>query len=260
MSTTTGSSLDRALTLLFAFADPESDAQIFTVSGLAAELGMDKAQVSRALATFARYGLVEKLDGRRGYQLGWSVVHLASRALVAQTMSSVYPVLSQLATEWEETVHFSVRDGSHAVALASFEPDRRLYVTVPTGRPEPLLGSATGYALLARSESDELRAIFDSTARRTRIEAGTWGEVRDRIAQVSEDGYSVVVNERDDQITTVAVPILDVGNYRDRVYAAIGVSAPDDRIGDRVDDLVAALVGIGTTANTFLEGKGRART
>ncbi|MFT4009716.1 MAG: IclR family transcriptional regulator [Nocardioidaceae bacterium] len=255
VSTQIASSLDKSLALLFAFADPDDDQQVFTVSGLAEQQGMDKAQVSRILATFAKYGLVERLEQRRGYQLGWSIVHLASRALTAQTMSSLYPVLTRLADEWEETVHFSVRDGAHAVALASFEPDRRLYVRVPVGRRDALVGSAVGYVLLSRSDDGEVRSVFDETSRRTRIEAGSWGEVRGLVEHVRAAGYSMVVNERDDQITTVAVPIHDVGNYRDRVYAAVAVSAPDERIGARRDELVERLLGVASEANAFLQGR-----
>jgi IclR family transcriptional regulator, KDG regulon repressor len=253
MSSQIASSLDKSLALLFAFA--EGDEQVCTVSGLAEQQGMDKAQVSRVLATFAKYGLVERLEQRRGYQLGWSIVHLASRALHAQTMSTIYPALSQLSTDWDETVHFSIRDGAHSVALAAFEPDRRLYVSVQTGRPQPLIGSAVGYALLSRSEHEELRSVFDSSARRTRTEAGNFSVVRDEVARVREAGYSVVSNERDDLITTVAVPVLDVGNYRGRVYAAVGVSAPDDRVAGRRDELVERLVAVADAANSFLRGK-----
>lgn len=255
MSSPTASSLDKSLALLFAFA--ENDAQICTVSGLAEQHQMDKAQVSRVLATFAKYGLLERLDQRRGYQLGWSVVHLASRALHAQTMSAIYPALSQLATDWDETVHFSIRDGAHSVALAAFEPDRRLYVSVQTGRPEHLIGSAVGYALLSRSESDELRSVFDSSARRARTDAGNISSVREEVQRAADDGYSVVTNERDDLITTVAVPIMDVGNYHGRVYAAIGVSVPDHRIGGRRDELVERLLAVAEDANAFLRGKER---
>jgi DNA-binding IclR family transcriptional regulator len=255
MSSQIASSLDKSLALLFAFAESNGQQQVFTVSGLADSLGMDKAQVSRVLATFAKYGLVERLEQRRGYQLGWSIVHLASRALHSQTMSSIYPALSQLATDWDETVHFSVRDGVHSVALAAFEPDRRLYVNVQTGRRDALMGSAVGYALLCRSEAEELRSVFDGSARRTRTEAGSWSAVRDEVQRVADVGYSVVTNEREDQITTIAVPVLDVGNYRDRVYAAIGVSAPDDRVGARRDELVSRLVAVADAANSFLRGK-----
>ncbi|MGB3481729.1 MAG: IclR family transcriptional regulator [Mycobacterium sp.] len=255
MSSPNASSLDKALALLFAFVDSDRDQQVYTVSALAEAQGMDKAQVSRALATFAKYGLVERLEPRRGYQLGWSIVHLASRALHAQTMSSIYPALSQLATDWDETVHFSIRDGADSVALAAFEPDRRLYVNVQTGRRDALIGSAVGYALLSRSTPEELRSIFDSSARRARSEAGSWTAVREDVQRAAAEGHSVVVNERDELVTTVAVPVIDVGNYRDRVYAAIGVSAPDDRVRARHAELVERLVEIADSANAFLRGK-----
>lgn len=254
----TTSSLDKALAVLFSFADPQTDQRVFTVSGLAELHGMDKAQVSRMLATFAKYGLVERLDKRRGYQLGWSVVHLAGRALTAQTMSSIYPALSQLAVDLEETVHFSIRDGRNAVALATFEPDRRLFVSVPPGRTTALVGSAVGYALLSQSDSDDLRSLLQKSSRRGNGSSVTWTALQDRVEHVRVDGFSLVADERGEGITTAAVPIFDVGNYRGRVHAAIGLSAPDERVGARAPQLVERLLEIAGNANDYLRGKDEA--
>lgn len=255
MSNPGASSLDKALALLFAFAEPESSQRVFTVSALAEQQGMDKAQVSRALATFAKYGLVERLESRRGYQLGWSVIHLAGRALRAQTMSLIYPALSQLAVDLDETAHFSVRDGSQWVPLASFEPDRRLFVSVPVGRPAPLLGSGVGHALLARSDDEDLRSIFKKSERRTHPELRTWRDFQAQVQAVCADGYSIVSNERGDGITTAAVPIFDVGNYRGQVHAAIGISAPDERVAEQAEVFVERLTQVAGVANDFLRGR-----
>lgn len=248
----TTSSLDKALAVLFTFADPQTDQRVFTVSGLAELHGMDKAQVSRTLATFTKYGLVERLDKRRGYQLGWSVVHLAGRALVAQTMSSIYPALSQLAVDLEETVHFSIRDGRASVALATFEPDRRLFVSVPIGRTTPLIGSAAGYALLSQSDIDDLRSLLQKSIRPGNRASDAWAILQDQVERVRVDGFSLVADERGEGITTAAVPIFDVGNYRGRVHAAIGLSAPDDRVGDRAPELIERLLQIASNANEYL--------
>jgi DNA-binding IclR family transcriptional regulator len=169
MASQIASSLDKALGLLFAFADPDLGARVLTVSALAERSGMDKAQVSRVLATFAKYGVVERLDHRRGYQLGWSVLSLASAALLAQTYSTVYPLLSQLSIDVRESVHFSVRDGASAVTVGAFEPDRRLAVRLRTGRAFPLLGSAVGHALLARSSDAEVASIVGTLDRKNTV-------------------------------------------------------------------------------------------
>lgn len=133
MSAPISSSLDKALALLFAFVSEDGSQRVFTVSSLAERLGMDKAQVSRTLATFAKYGLVERLEKRRGYQLGWAIVPLASRALTAQTMSTLYPELTRLSADLGEAVHFSVRDGASSVCLATFAPERRIFVQQQEG-------------------------------------------------------------------------------------------------------------------------------
>lgn len=256
MASQIASSLDKALGLLFSFADPDQGERVLTVSALAERSGMDKAQVSRVLATFAKYGVVERLDHRRGYQLGWSVLTLASRALLAQTFSAVYPLLSQLSIDVRESVHFSVRDGATAVTVGAFEPERRLAVRLRTGRPFPLLGSAVGQALLARSTDAEVASIVgDARDLPTRDVLPTLDEVRAELAGVREAGHALVRQELGEDITTIAVPIDDVGNYEGRVYAVVSASAPTERFDAIHDDVLERLTRIAADTNDFLSGR-----
>jgi DNA-binding IclR family transcriptional regulator len=246
------SSLDKALSLLFAFAEPGSTKRVFTVSALAETLGMDKAQVSRALATFAKYGMVERLDGRNGYQLGWSLVPLASRSLTAQTMSALYPELSRLSVELGETVHFQVRDAATRVPLAAFVPNRTLYAAVHVGRAEPLLGSAVGHALLSRSDEPDVRALFDAQGPASRT--GSWSKAIGAVRSAEADGYAVHVDG--DEVTTIAAAIHDIGNYHGRVYAAIAVSAPAFRFEAQRERILERIVDVSAMGSRYLEARG----
>jgi DNA-binding IclR family transcriptional regulator len=258
MASQIASSLDKALGLLFAFTDPDLGARVLTVSALAERSGMDKAQVSRVLATFAKYGVVERLDHRRGYQLGWSVLTLASRALLAQTFSAVYPLLSQLSIDVRESVHFSVRDGATAVTVGAFEPERRLAVRLRTGRPFPLLGSAVGQALLARSTDAEVASIVGDARDLEPHDAQalpSLDEVRSSLAGVRDAGHALVPHELGEDITTIAVPIDDVGNYEGRVYAVVSASAPSERFDAIHGQVLERLTGIAAETNDFLSGR-----
>ncbi|WP_084124564.1 IclR family transcriptional regulator [Demequina sp. NBRC 110054] len=255
MTANASSSLDRALSLLMAFADPDSEQRVFTVSALAERMQMDKAQVSRTLATFAQYGLVERLENRRGYQLGWASIHLAGKAMIAQTMSAIYPELAVLSAEVEETVWIAVRSGSRGIALETFEPDRSLQVRIVPGKPFPLVGSAMGEALLSQSCDDDVRALHKGSPRPRGGSLPTVRETLDRVALAREQGYGLVVDERAEQVTSLAVPIVDVGNYSGRVFAAIAISAPDARFPTDSTALRERLLEIASNANAFLEGR-----
>lgn len=255
MSAPIASSLDKALALLFAFAESDSTQRVFTVSALAESLGMDKAQVSRALATFARYGMVERLEGRGGYQLGWSLVPLASRSLTAQTMSALYPQLSRLSIEVGETVHFQVRDSSTSVPLAAFVPDRSLYVAVHTGRAESLMGTAVGYALLSRSDDADVRSLFDAQKPGSR-RVGSWSKVSRAVRDAAELGYSILEDPSGDAVTTIASPIHDIGNYHGRVYAVVALSAPTTRFEAQRDHIVARMREVSAIGSRYLEARG----
>lgn len=255
MASQIASSLDKALGLLFAFAEPDEGTRVLTVSSLAEKSGMDKAQVSRVLATFAKYGIVEKLDHRRGYQLGWAVLTLASRALLAQTFSTVYPLLTQLSVDVGESIHFSVRDGSSAVTVGAFEPERRLAVRLTPGRSFPLLGSAVGHALLARSSEAEVLSLVEEAAPTATGGAPTVAAVQSDLAGVRDTGHSLVRQELGEDIVSLAVPIDDVGNYEGRVYAVVSASAPSARFDAIQAEVLERLTAIAAETNAYLSGR-----
>ena len=252
-----GSSLDKSLALLFAFAEPGSDQRVFTVSALAKSSGMDKAQVSRMLASFVEFGMVERLEGRAGYQLGWALVTLASRSLTAQTMSELYPELSRLSIELGETVHFRIRNGETSVALAAFEPNRALYVPVPEGRAEPLLGSAVGYAFLSRTEPAEVQALIDAAPTAARSRFGGVRAAQAAVAEAAEAGYSIVEDPDGEGVTTFAAPIYDIGNYHGRVYAVVAVSVPSSRLDGQQQRIVERILEVSHLGSRYLESQGR---
>ncbi len=256
MSAPIASSLDKALALLFAFAEPGRDQRVFTVSALAETVGMDKAQVSRALATFGKYGMVERLEGRTGYQLGWSLVPLASRSLTAQTMSALYPELARLSIELGETVHLQIRSSAASVPMAVFDPDRRLHVVVHTGQPQPLLGTAVGYALLSRSDEADVRTLFDAHRASGKPRVGNWSSIIAAVREAAEAGYSVHEDSTEDAVTTVAAPIHDIGNYYGRVYAVVALSAPTARFEGQRDQIIARVQEVSALGDRYLESRG----
>ncbi|WP_028708919.1 IclR family transcriptional regulator [Propionicicella superfundia] len=228
------SSLDKALQLLFALRGDHASAR--AVGDLARETALDKAQVSRYLQTFNKYGLVERLPGRQGYRLGWGLVLLSQHAFMAQVLQVVHPRIRRLSADVEESVFFSVRDGSQAVTLTSAEPERRLYARSWNGRPFSLIGSGVGYVLLAECTEDEVRAIWETDG-----EAHSLDRVVTGVREAKQQGFSVVRNEFSEGVSAIAFPVRLGSAERSPLVGVVSVSAPSGRFERELTTIEGAL-------------------
>lgn len=97
--------------------------------------------------------------------------------------------------------------------------------------------------------------LYDSVKPKVRSGIGGWRSVSAAVDAAALQGYSVVRNEQNEGITTIASPIHDVGNYRGRVYAAVGLSAPDERFAEQEQAIVDRVATVAASVNAALQGR-----
>jgi len=228
------SSLDKALNVLLTLRDDGTSAH--AVGDIARATNLDKAQVSRYLQTFSRYGLVERLPGRQGYRLGWGIVALSQQAFMSRVLTMVGSHIRALCRSLEESVFFSVREGDHAVTLTSAEPERRLYSRSWNGRPFSLVGSGVGYVLLAECRDEEVRQIWEADSG-----SHSWERVRSGVDQAREQGFVIVRDEFSEGISAAAFPLRFERNGQATLVGALSVSAPSERFERHCDAIVSEL-------------------
>jgi IclR helix-turn-helix domain len=135
--------LDRGLRLLHLVADAPGG---LTVTEAAAQLGVGRAVVYRLAATLADHSMIRR-DAAGRLRLGVGVLHLAHRSqpLIADIAR---PVLRRLAESVGATAHFTITDGTEAVALAVVEPSwTELHVAYRAGTRHAMDRGAAGRAI-----------------------------------------------------------------------------------------------------------------
>jgi IclR family transcriptional regulator, KDG regulon repressor len=228
--------LERMIDILTALGEPEST----NVGGLGvvriAELvGREKSQVSRALRTLDQAGLVERDAATREYRLGWRLFVLAARVGNQRLLALSPPLLHELVGALGETAHLTVLDGGEVVTVLSESSPSVVRAIEWTGRSVPSHCTSSGRALLLDHDAGSLRALFgdrDLQAPGPRAPREL-GELAARIATARERGYAAVDEEFEPGLVGVAAPVRD---FRGRIVAALNVSAPKFRLGQRLDD------------------------
>ena len=223
-------SVQRAIAVLDALA--EGGAELGT-NEIARRTGVNASSISRLLSTLTDAGLVQHLPATGRYRLGVRILQLASAARANLDLRVVArPLLEELAELSGETVTLSL-PGEHDVLTVDFvQSSRSVRSVAEIGRNSIAHATATGKVFLAcggHLPEGDLQAFTEATITDRKVLAAAINEIASR-------GYAVALRERDNDLSAVAVPVLDAGG---QLIAILGVQGPATRL-DRTT--MAALV------------------
>ncbi|HET6171354.1 MAG TPA: IclR family transcriptional regulator [Gaiellales bacterium] len=230
--------LARGLEVLGALAEPEAAREGLGVVRLAAIIGADKSQLSRALATLAEAGFVERDHETLAYRIGWRVFALAARTAESRLLVAGPAVLRGLVAELGESAHLSVRQGVHVLTLLSESSASTLHAPGRVGALTPLTTTSAGRALVSDLGEQELDALGLASA-------------SEAIARARRDGYAIVREEFEAGLVAAAAPIRDPAGH---IIAALNISAPGFRFEHRLEEAARCLVEAADALSRVLRG------
>lgn len=203
---------------------------------IAERLGRENSQVSRALRALAEAGMVERDPRTLDYRLGWRLYSYAARTFEARLVHVAGPFVRRLVAAVQETAHLCVYRGNQVLTLWSeTAPHTYRASTAWDGLSVPLLSAVAGRVLLSDWEPAVVRTWFgdvavSSSAERPRVR--TADELVSELAAIRQRGYALAREEFEIGVVSCSAPVKD---SRGRVLAALTISAPSPRLGDRLD-------------------------
>jgi len=219
-------SLARGLAVIRSFG---GDAQALTLSEVAERTAMSRAAARRFLLTLGELGYVTTVDKRfrltpRVLDLGYA--YLASRDLP----QAAHPFIEQVTHKTEEACSVCVLDGTEVVYVAKVPGKRVMTSTHSVGTRVPAYPTSMGRVLLAALSPGDLDRYF-AEARIDKLTPHTvtdeWA-LRKTLRQIAADGYSVVDQELEEGLRSIAAPVRDKSGA---IVAALTVCANSSRIG-----------------------------
>lgn len=214
--------VERAVAILKAFspASPEMG-----VTDLARKLGLHKSTVHRLLVTLERAGFVLKDPTTGRYRLGLPLFELGS--LVVNTMDLrqvARPFIEEAHRASGETVHLAILDEGEVVYIDKIESTRQVRMSSVVGRRAPAHCTGLGKVLLAALPGAALdQVILHRGLRGYTARTLTSGEdLRNHLAVVRQQGYSVDAGEHEELVRCAAAPVFD---HTNNVLAALSIAA-----------------------------------
>lgn len=196
------------------------------VREVAAQLKMAKSSTHDLMASLAKLGFLNKTEENR-YRLGWRLVTLSETLLATTELrKEAHPVMEDLATQYQETIHLAVLDDTQAVYVDKLEGRQAVRVELTSlGARLYAHCSALGKVLLAYSPEQEVKRIIQIAGlpRFTENTITDQEELLQNLIKIRKQGFAYDMEEILPDLCCVAAPI---HNYTDQVIAAISMSIP----------------------------------
>lgn len=218
-------SLSRGLSVMGCFS---KDHPRMTTAEISRRCGLARAVVSRCLYTLQQLGFVSS-EGRLFF-LSPKVLRLGYSYLAATPLAdAAQPILEKLGSSLHESCSVAVLDCDEVVYIARSAAQRIMSVVLNVGSRLPAYCTGLGRALLAQLGDDEI----DGYLSRVELVAHTDRTItspaalRESLAEVRRRGYSLVDQELEAGLRSLAAPIRSLSG---NVVASMNVGVSATRI------------------------------
>jgi len=220
-------SLARGLAVIRAFTQQR---RRLTIAQLSQRTSIPRAAVRRCLYTLAKLGYVATEDGRtyalRPRILALGHAYLSSTPIV----NAVQPLLDQITSVLHESCSMAVLEGDEILYIArSSTTTRVMSIDLGIGSRLPAYCTSMGRVLLAGLLPAELDGYL-SRVKLTKLTGRTVSEpdeLKTVLNRVRRDRYSLVDQELEIGLRSIAVPVTDPGG---KVVAALNIGTQSSRV------------------------------
>ncbi|NHA69571.1 IclR family transcriptional regulator [Phycicoccus flavus] len=227
-------------------------------AAIARDLGLPRSSVYHLLAVLTERGYVRHLPEERRYGLGLAAYELGSAYQRQAPLDRMARgMMDRLVDASGQNAHLAVLHGSDVLyVIEQRAPGRPLLVSdVGVRLPAPL--TATGLAMLAALPAAQVRALFPdrgALVRRDGRGPASTTELRSWLQQVRARGYAIEDGLVTPGLGSVAVAVLDAGDYP---LAAVAVTFRQDEVDAPARDRLVHQVRQAAGALASRLGRGR---
>lgn len=234
MTRTENSSLTNALRILKSFSIDQTE---LTLDEIATMNNISKSTACRLVQTLESEGFVIQNTRSNTYHLGLSALYLSNVMLdrfeILKKMTSYLKKLTELTGE---SSHIAVLQGNKVLYLKKEDNQHQVQLRSHIGRRNPAHCTASGLALLAFLDEDEIRALYkDGFEQPTKYSIASVELLLQRLEEGRKKGYFVSEREMVENVLAVGAPIF----HKDgTVFASVSVAGLYNRMKPQLPKIV----------------------
>lgn len=198
-----------------------------TLTEVAGRSGLSRAGARRILLTLEALGYVRS-DGKL-FSLSPRILDLGFAYLSSMPIWNLAePVMETLAAQVKESCSSAVLDGTDIVYVLRVSTHKIMSINLSVGSRLPAYCTSMGRMLLSALPEGELMECLDASdlTARTRYTVTDVKELIAKIGQVRRQGWSLVNQELEEGLVSMAVPIT---NWAGQTVAALNISGQANR-------------------------------
>ncbi len=209
-----------------------------TLTEIAKEVRLPKSTLLRLIQVLVRHGFLRR-TAHGEYAVSLKLWRIGCNAVDSEAVrDEVIPLLRNLVESTGETAHYAVYEDGHSMYVEKVDGLHPIRAYTKVGGRSPAYATATGKALLAWREADEIAEIGRSAKRWTGTTHVGAAEVTRDAALTRRTGYAVNRGEWRASVWGIAAPVFD--RYG-KAVAAVGISGPRERVEANVDAFARAV-------------------
>ncbi|MBX6396176.1 MAG: IclR family transcriptional regulator [Alicyclobacillaceae bacterium] len=190
---------------------------------------LPKSTVYKLVATLCAEGFLEKNPVTGRYRPAVQLFEMSQMVLHRiQLTEEALPFMRALAQQSGETVLLSLYENGEVIWILKIEGTYALKVYSEVGRRNPVYAAASGKAMMAFMEQEELERLFSLPWRpltpKTNVDKAA---IRKELEDIRRVGYATQFEEIDEGIASIAAPIFD---HLGRPVAAVVVAGAVTRL------------------------------
>jgi IclR family transcriptional regulator, KDG regulon repressor len=220
-----GQSFEKGLRVLETVARAEGAMSLGEIS---AACGLGKSNAHQFLSTLVEHGYLRQ-NGQRGrYEPTFKLWELGAKIIGRLDLDAVARApMQRLSVATGESVTLAILDNNETLYIAKVDGKHDVRTHPDIGRRRPAYCVSSGKALLAFQSPEVIDAVSRNLKAYTDCTITSADELRAQLADVRSHGYAFNRGEWTTRVRGVAAPIRGA---RDHVVAAVGISAPAERL------------------------------
>ncbi len=231
------SALKKGLSVLSCFSWQKSRR---TLTEIARELNLPLPTAARLAKALEEEGFLERNKKSKLFSLGFQCYLLGAIAKKTGGLRTMaLPYMEELRKKFNETVNLYVREGNSRICFEQVESSLNLKRSAKLGDRFPLWAGASGRCFLAFMPDEDVYGILGEVESLTPNTILDRKVVLEKNSELRTRGYSLSVSEREQGVSSVAVPIFDASP---QPPACMTLSGPTARFTEEmIRELIPAL-------------------
>ena len=211
----------------------------FTLSDISDNLQIPKSTISPILHTLVHKGFLS-LGSDQHYRIGFSAYNIGTGFLHQFSfLDEIEKILSDVTNVCMEASHFAVLSGGDVLYLKKVNSPEPIRMVSFVGNKIPAYSTALGKALLLNLTISDIKKLYpDGLVPVTEHTITDFTELKEQLLKARQEGYVYEVEESNQYIRCIAVPI----RKAEKIVASISVATPVFRYDDRKEALIKTLL------------------